>query len=158
MLIRLLLTQTLLYMLMASTLGHAQNLPSVSRTVFKCQVAGKTVYSDAPCLGAKRIDVEPTRGLNQTSGRVLMGADVLHEQGREAFAGALRPLTGMDAKQLAVAGRRNKLSPDAQRECSLLDGDISVAQQDEKKATPPDLKQVQIKLFQLRKRFQELGC
>lgn len=158
MLIRLLLNPTIICMLMASTLGHAQNLPQVSRTVFKCQVAGKTVYSDSPCLGAKQIDVEPTRGLNQTSGRVRIGADVLHEQGREAFAGALRPLTGMDAKQLTVAGRRNKLSPDAQRECPRLDADISVAQEDEKKATPPELKQVQLKLFQVRKRFQELGC
>lgn len=143
---------------MASTLGHAQELPPVSRTVFKCQVAGKTVYSDSPCLGARQIDIEPTRGLNQTSGRVRVGADVAREQWRETLAEALHPLTGMDAKQRAVHGRRNKLSLDAQRECPRLDGELLVAQQDEKKATPPDLKEVQMKLFQMRKRFQELGC
>ena len=76
----LLLTPVLICMIMASTLGHAQKLSPVSRTVFKCQVAGKTVYSDSPCLGAKQIDVEPTRGLNQTSGRVRVGADVAREQ------------------------------------------------------------------------------
>jgi hypothetical protein len=65
---------------MASTLGQAQKLPPVSRTVFKCQVVGKVVYTDAPCLGAQQIDVEPTRGLNQTSGQKRIGTDVMHEQ------------------------------------------------------------------------------
>lgn len=153
-----LLTPILICIAMASTLGHAQKLPPVSRTVFKCQIAGKTVYSDAPCLGAKQIDVEPTRGLNQTSGRVRLGADVAREQWRENLAEAVHPLTGMDAKQLVLQGRRNKLRPDAQRECTRLDGDLLAAQQDEKKTTPPDLKDVQMKMFQLRKRFQELGC
>jgi hypothetical protein len=153
-----LLPPTLICMVIASTPSHAQQLPPVSRIVFKCQVAGKTVYSDSPCLSARQIDVEPTRGLNQTSGRVRKGADVLHEQGREAFAEAVRPLTGMDAKQLAVAVRRNQLSPEAQRQCPLLDGDLSAAQQDEKTATSSDLKEVQMKLFLLRKRFQELRC
>ncbi|MBB1073452.1 hypothetical protein HUU62_03390 [Rhodoferax sp. 4810] len=143
---------------MVSAFGHAQSLPPVSRTVFKCQVAGKTVYSDAPCLGAKQINVEPTRGLDQTSGRRQMGADVMHERGREAFAEALRPITGMDAKQLAVQGRRNKLSSESQQECRRLDGEISTAQKDEKAAAGPDLKDVQAKLFQKRSRFRELGC
>lgn len=147
-----------LFALMVSTLGHAQSLPPVSRTVFKCEVAGQTVYSDAPCLGAKQINVEPTRGLDQTSGRRQMGADVMHERGREAFAEAVRPITGMDAKQLAVQGRRNKLSSESQQECRRLDGEISTGQQDERTAAGPDLKDVQAKLFQKRSRFRELGC
>lgn len=143
---------------MAAMQGYAQKLPPASRTVFKCQEAGKTVYSDSPCLGAKLIDVEPTRGLNKSSGRVQIGADVQREQGREAVAEILRPLTGLDAKQLAVQGRRNKLSLEDQKECRRLDGDMSAAQQDEKNATQSDLKDVQMKLYQLRKRFQKLGC
>ena len=143
---------------MVTTLGQAQSLPPVSRTVFKCQVAGKTVYSDAPCLGAKQIDVEPTRGLNQTSGNKRIGADVMHEQGREAFAQAVRPITGMDAKQLAVQGRRNKLNPQDQQECHHLDGEVAATQQNEKAAVGSDLKTVQQNLFQKRKRFRELGC
>lgn len=138
--------------------GYAQKLPPPSRTVFKCQEVGKTVYSDAPCLGAKLIDVEPTRGLNKSSGRVQIGADVQHEQHREMIAEALRPLSGLDAKQLAVQGRRRKLSLEDQMDCRRLDGDMSAAQQDEKNATQSDLKEVQMKLYQLRKRFQKLGC
>ena len=156
--IRCLITPALICTAMAAMQGYAQTLPPASRTVFKCQVAGKTVYSDAPCLGAKLIDVEPTRGLNKSSGRVQIGADVQHEQHREMIAEALRPLSGLDAKQLAVQGRRNKLSLQDQKECRLLDGEMSAAQQDEKNATQSDLKHVQMKLFQLRKRFRELGC
>jgi hypothetical protein len=73
-------------------------------------------------------------------------------------AEAIRPLTGLDAKQLAVRGRRNKLSLEDQMECRVLDGDMSAAQQDEKNATQSDLKDVQLKLYQLRKRFHKLGC
>ncbi|APW48665.1 hypothetical protein [Rhodoferax antarcticus] len=140
------------------SLGHAQKLPPVSRTVFKCEVAGKIIYSDSPCLGAQQIDVEPTRGMDQTSGRRKIGSDVMHEQFREAMAEGLRPLTGMDTKQLAKQGRRNQLSTDAQQECRRLDAEILTAQQDEKTATQPDLRDVQMKLFQKRKRFKELGC
>ena len=152
------LTPTLICMALAPTLGHSQKLPPVSRTVFKCQVAGKSVYSDAPCLGAKQINIEPTRGLNQTSGRVQTGADVAREHNREILADAVRPLTGMDAKQLAVAGRRHKLGPEAQSECPRLDADLSAAQLAEKKASSADLKDVQMQLFQLRLRFRDLGC
>jgi len=147
-----------LFIFVVTTMGHAQSLPAVSRTVFKCQVAGKTVYSDAPCLGAKQIDVEPTRGLNQTSGNKRIGTDVMHEQGREAFAQAVRPITGMDAKQLAVQGRRKRLNSEAQQECRRLDGEVAAAQQDEKAAAGSELLTIQETLFQKRKRFRELGC
>jgi hypothetical protein len=114
---------------MMMSAGHAQKLPPVSRMVFKCEVLGNVVYSDAPCLGAKPIDVEPTRGLDQSSGRRRVGSDVLNEQMREAMAEGIRPVTGMDAKQLAVQGRRNQLSANAQQECRRLDGEIPSAQQ-----------------------------
>jgi hypothetical protein len=156
--IRQLSTPALICVAMTCTFGQAQKLPPISRTVFKCQVAGKTVYSDAPCLGAQQIDVEPTRGLNQTSGKKRIGTDVAQEQFKEAYADAIKPLIGMDAKQLSVQERRIRLSADAQKECRRLDDGISTAQQDEKNATQPNLKDVQMKLYQLRKRFQELGC
>ena len=60
-------------------------------------------------MGAQVIDVEPTRGLNKSSGRVQIGADVQHEQHREMIAEALRPLTGLDAKQLAVHEESTKV-------------------------------------------------
>lgn len=61
------------------------------------RVPEKMVYSDSPCLGAQKIDVEGTRGLSKSSGCEQVGNDVRREQHRETFADAIRPLTGMDA-------------------------------------------------------------
>ena len=142
----------------ASTQAYSQKLPPTSRSVFKCEVAGKVVYSDAPCLGAQKIDVEPTRGLSKTSGREQVGNDVRREQHREMFAEAVRPLTGMDAKQLDVQGRRMKLTADAQRECRRLDAEIPVAEKQEKLVKQPALTDVQAQLFRMRRSFREQGC
>lgn len=54
----------------------AQSLPPPSRTVFRCEEGGKVVYSDSPCVGARKIDVEPTRGVSKLSGRERVGRDV----------------------------------------------------------------------------------
>lgn len=136
----------------------AQKLPPTSRTVFKCEVDGKTIYSDAPCLGAQKIDVEPTRGLNKSTGRERAGADVQRERRREIQAEALRPLTGMNAKQLDTYGRRMKLTPDAQRECRRLDSGIAASEKAEKGATGQAAGDVQSQLLDQRRRFRELGC
>ncbi len=138
--------------------ARSQPLPPVSRDVFKCVVAGKTVYTDSPCLGAQKIDVEPTKGLNKSSGRELIGNDVRREHTREAIAGALRPLTGMDAKQLDVQGRRMKLSADSQRECSLLDVDIQSIEKEERNVKGAALADIQTRLLRARQRFKEQGC
>lgn len=82
----------------------------------------------------------------------------MNEHSREAMAEAWRPLTGMDAKQLAVQRRRYQLGADAQQECRRLDGEIPIAKQNEKAAAESDLNSAQMKLFQKRKRFKELGC
>lgn len=142
----------------ASTQAYSQKLPPTSRSVFKCEGAGKVVYSDAPCLGAQKIDVEPTRGLSKTSGREQVGNDVRREQHRELFADAIRPLTGMDAKQLDVQGRRMKLSTDAQGERRRLDAEIPVAETQEKLVKKQALADVQAQLFRMRRSFREQGC
>lgn len=142
----------------ASTQAYAQKLPSTSRSVFKCEVAGRVVYSDAPCLGAQKIDVEPTRGLSKTSGREQVGNDVRHEQYREIVADALHPLTGMDAKQLDVQGRRMKLTLDEQLECRRLDAQIPAAEKQEKLVKQQALADVQAQLLRMRRSFRELGC
>lgn len=110
---------------------QAQKLPPTSRTVYKCEDGGRVHYSDAPCLGAKKIDVEPTRGLDKSSGSTRTGSDVAREKNREIFAEAVRPLTGMDSKQIETAGRRQKLSSKAQKDCKWLDEEMSVAEQAE---------------------------
>jgi hypothetical protein len=136
----------------------ADALPSPSRTVYKCAVAGKTAYSDSPCLGASRLEIEPTRGVNKLSGRERIGADVRREQQREAFADAIRPLTGMDAKQFDIQSRRMSLPGAAQQECLNLDSSIPVVESEEKHSAPPQLAGIQKRLFEMRLRFKTLRC
>ena len=145
--------------LLAASAATAQSLPPPSRTVYKCEQGGKIRYSDAPCLGAKKVDVEPTRGLNGSSGKELMGQDVQRERQREAFAEGLRPITGMDPGQLARAGRRSKLLPETQRACQHLDRDLPYALKAERDAGQPTaLKAAQERLLALRTAFRKLGC
>jgi hypothetical protein len=139
-------------------LAQTPKLPQTSRTVYKCVVDKKVVYSDEPCLGAKRIDVEPTRGLDQASGKRRIGSDVLREKNREAFADGLKPLTGMDAKALQVNGRRQKLSANAQTECLALDDQVPEAELREKAVKGSELGAVQQELLTMRKRQRKLGC
>ena len=137
----------------------AQGLPPPSRTVYRCEVDGKVRYSDAPCLGARKVDVEPTRGLNQSSGRTVVGQDVSRERQREAFAEGIRPVTGMDARQLNQAGRRQKLSPAMQRQCQVWDQQIPVAESAEKAAkAAADLAAAQRRLLELRTAYRKSGC
>jgi hypothetical protein len=137
---------------------NAQQLPPASRTVYKCQEAGRVVYSDAPCLGAEKLDIQPTRGLGKSSGKELIGRDVQHERNREVMAEALRPLTGMDAKQLDRAGRRMKLTPEAQKECQALDKSIPRTEQDERLASGAERPSVKRQLLALRVRYRIHGC
>ena len=136
----------------------AQKLPPVSRTVYKCESAGKFVYSDSPCLGAEKIDVEPTRGFNKDTGKELIGADVRREVYREQMAEALYPLTGMNAKQLDTYGRRMKLTSDAQRQCRQLDVDLPTAENEEKRIAKADRAPIQARVYALRQDFRKLGC
>lgn len=136
----------------------AQGLPAPSRTVYKCEVGGKVTYSDSPCLGAAKIDVEPTRGVSKLSGSQRVGADVQREQHREAIAEALKPLTGMDPKEYEVHARRRALTPDARRECQRLDAELPVLEQDERLATGQQLAEVQRGLYRMRMQFRKLRC
>jgi len=141
-------------------------LPAPSRTAFKCEVDGKVSYSDSPCLGAKKVDLEPTRGLNSSvSGKSPLsasppfGADVQRERRREAMAEAIKPITGLDAKQLEIQGQRMKqLSPEARQACARLDRAIPAAEAAEASASKAELPTIQEQLLQLRKRFRELRC
>ena len=118
-------------------------MPAPSHTVFKCQVAGKVVYSDSPCFGAQKIDVEPTRSLNKSTGRELLGSDAIQEKQREAIAIAIKPITGMDAKQFGAFGRRMNLTSEAQKECKRPDVKNPIAEQEEKQSKPETLTQSQ---------------
>lgn len=138
--------------------ASAQSLPPPAKTVFRCEEGGKVVYSDAPCFGARKIDVEPTRGVSKLSGKERIGSTVQNERLHEQIAEAVRPITGMNPQQLDTFGRRQKLSSAAQRECLRLDEEVMAAERDERVAKGPVLADIQARLFGLRKRFRELGC
>ena len=133
-------------------------LPPTSRTVYKCNEKGKTVYSDAPCLGATKVDVEPTRGFNKDTGREIIGNDVRREKRSEMMAEAIKPLTGMNADQYKVYERRYKLSPESKQACKRLDQLIPQAEFTEKHASPEELATAKNNLFVLRKSYSKNGC
>lgn len=136
----------------------AQTLHAPSRTLFKCQEQGKKIYSDSPCLGAEKMEVEPTRGVNKLSGKEQIGSDVQRELHHEQFAEAIRPLTGMDAKQLGIQSRRYHLPGAVQQECQRLDQDLANTESEEKHTAKNALQDVQARLLFLRQRFRELRC
>jgi hypothetical protein len=138
--------------------GLTSPLPPPSRTMFKCLEGKKLTYTDQPCLGAQRLDVVPSRGLNKLSGTERTGADVARERYRENLAGAIQPLSGMQAQQFEVAVRRQNLGSADRRECYSLDPGIAAAEARERGADRTTLRAVQQQLFLLRKRYAELRC
>ena len=150
---------TLVAAILSGSALAQSSLPTPSRTVFKCEINGRIMYSDSPCMGAEKLEIEPTRGLNSTSGKKREGKDVRHERLQEGIAEAWRPITGgKDARQLETESRRFKLLPEAQRECRRLDLAIPHAEAQEKGAPKQARSEVQHTLLDLRKRFRELGC
>jgi len=139
---------------------HAQTvkLRDPTRVVYKCENQGKVIYTDEPCLGAQKVNVEPTRGLNASTGRELTGADVQRERQNEMFADAVRPITGKDVKEIEVQKRRFKLQPGARAECATLDRRIAHLEAPERMAAVEKRTDLQTELFTSRKRNRELGC
>lgn len=138
--------------------ASAQKLPPPTRELYRCEESGKVVYSDSPCLGAKRVDVQPTRGVNKTTGTERTGADVRSERHNEAMAQALYPIFGETSGQREKRHRRASLSKADKSACGQLDGDISGAEKRERTATGEQLQTIQIQLFQLRKEYKNLRC
>ena len=136
----------------------AQKLPAPSREVFKCEHGGKVVYSDAPCLGAKKVDIEPTRGLDKQSGQVRRGADVRQERLSEQITEAYRPIFGEDVEQRAKRHRRARLDARSRMRCGALDREIPAAEHAERVSVQADLPAVQSKLLLLRQEYRNLKC
>ncbi|MBL0089736.1 MAG: DUF4124 domain-containing protein [Ideonella sp.] len=143
--------------LLAET-AYAQKLPLASRTVYKCVVNGKTMYSDEPCAGAERIVVEPTRGMNKSTGMELSGKDIQRERQTELIADAVKPITGMNPRQYDTARRRVYLPPEAKAECNRLDLQLPLLESKEQASTGEEKALAQSSLLALRKRQRVLGC
>ena len=154
----LLATEILLTVIVLGEAAHAQSLPPPTRNVYKCVVNGKVAYSDEPCLGAQRIDVEPTRGLNKSTGKEQVGRDIQRERQTELITEAIKPITGLTPLQLEAARRRARLAPEAKAECGRLDPEVANSEVAERSSSGDSKTRVQAKLFALRKRQRELGC
>ena len=134
-----------------------------TRTVFRCEVAGKITYSDALCRGAQRVDVQPTHGLNKASGTVRVGEDVRVEDTNEAHTNeaiteAIRPIAAMSGDPRAGHQRRFKLPPSSKAECALLDRRVLSQERVERELTGRDKVGAQRDLFESRSRAREIGC
>ena len=138
--------------------AFAQSPPPPSRTVFKCEKDGKVLYSDEPCLGARRVDVEPTRGLDSSSGARRTGADVRKERLNEQMADAMKPIFNESAAQRATRHRRARLPTDAQAKCSRLDTEIPKVERQEKESPAARRGEIQASLLRLRTQFRDLKC
>lgn len=136
----------------------AQALPAPSRLIYKCVVGGKIAYTDEPCLGAQRLDIEPSRGLDKFSGKQMTGPDVRNEIHREMFGDAIRPLTGLDHKAYAIEFRRNKLNGNAKAECRSLDSGLAEREAAERTSSKAMRPAIQRDLLVMRQRFKILGC
>lgn len=154
----LLASGILLTVVVLGEAAHAQSLPPPTRNVYKCMLNGKVVYSDEPCLGAQRIDVEPTRGLNKSTGKEQVGLDIQRERQTEQFAEAIKPITGLTPLRLEAARRRARLAREAKAECDRLDPEVANSEVAERSSSGESKTRIQAKLFALRKRQTELGC
>jgi hypothetical protein len=142
----------------SSGLAIAQALPAPSRTVYKCNVAGRVVYSDSPCLGARRVDVTPTQGLDKSSGTERVGTDVQQERHNEAMAEALRPLFAETAEQRAKRHHRASLAPHVRQQCEALDRGILSAEMEEGRTAQAEQQTVQGRLLRMRTQHRKLKC
>ena len=128
-----------------SVAAQQTSAPNPSRTAYKCVVGKSTVYSEAPCPGAERLELQPGRAVSKSSVKELDGANG-------------RPLTGKSSQELEMVVRRSKLSPGAQTECTSLDTSIPRVEAEERATAGEAKAAVQRKLFPLRIRYRELGC
>jgi hypothetical protein len=156
--------RTLLVVILAavSACALAQPVSPASRSAYKCKIDGKTVYSDEPCLGAQKIDVEPSKS-NAATRSTSTGSSARRQQPRpepqaEASAEGEHPTADIETKPAQVLSGRARLSSASQRECRDLESSMTALEREEKEASKSELPRVQSQLFTKRKRFADLGC
>lgn len=118
---------------------------TIAQPVYRCDAGGKVVYSHDPCPGAREVDTTPTQGLDKSSGQSRKGKDVRDSEFNKAMADAMRPLLNETPEERQRRHRRAKLGAAASAECYALDPKLKAAKSE-------------TELFELRKRYRELGC
>lgn len=141
-----------------SQTATSQTLPKPSRTVFKCEVNGKITYSDEPCLGAKKLKIEPTRGMSPSTAISPAGNDVARENWRESISNAVKPITGLNSKEYSKSANRHGLSSQDLQECRSLDRLIENTEATERTASSSTKPAVQQTLLEQRQRYRTLRC
>lgn len=136
----------------------AQSLPKPAAVVYRCQIDGKTVYSDDPCPGAKVVKVTPNSGVDRLSGKSVVGQDIRQERFRQQIGEAVEPITGMSSDRFSVEVRRVKLSPEQKRTCNQLDEQMPVMVKQEAISSGQELQVIQNELYKARVRYRGLGC
>ena len=111
--------------------------------VYKCTVNGKTAYSDAPCVGAKEVDIQPTEGMNKWTGSERKSPD----QVQRDMTKARRDLPSGHFESRA---KYSHLRPSDQRECHITESEIAAL-----KAAKPVNEQA---LYSARAKFFKLKC
>lgn len=127
-------------------------------TVYRCDSGGKIVYSAAPYVGGKVIDVTPTRGADKMTGRSIKGSDVQREKYRTMVDDTTRRLHGLSHEEMDVMRRRQKLSSADQAQCASLDRQVPVLQAQTVNVVGSAKGQAEVKLYQARKRGFDLKC
>lgn len=127
--------------------------------VYKCTSGnGKVLYSNEPCVGAERIDATASRGFNKSTGVVLKGTDVQNEEHKELMERFVQSVAGKQWR-MDTAKKRQFLRVDDKAKCEMLDYQIERLEKQEKASKgKPELRDVQIELFQKRKAFREIDC
>lgn len=142
---------TLAIALIACT-AHAQ------KQVYKCETRGKTEYSHSPCVGAVEIDTTPTRGMDKMSGQSRKSLQLQMLETREAFAEGTKPLHGMSKEQFLKRSDRFRLPPNDRVACSQLDQSLPALRSAAERAAANDKATADLRLYQARKRFNDLNC
>jgi len=133
---------------LAYSLPVAAQLPKPASVVYRCEVEGRVVYTDEPCVAGKVVDATPNSGVDRLSGRKRVGADVRREQFHRQLGDALRPL-GSSPEKFSVDVRRAELTSEARHACSVLDREIPRL---EKNGASDQ------EVYQARKRYRDLRC
>ncbi len=141
-------------------LGSTLSLTAQATDVYRCDQDGRVVFSDEPCLGAKRIEVHPTQGMDKLSGKSRKGEDVRRNEHHRQMDQALRPLHGRTHEEMNVQRRRygNNLTPGEHARCAVMDQQLKTQEAREVGARGEALAETQKSLFQLRREHRALGC
>lgn len=126
--------------------------------VYRCENNGRIEYTEQPCLGAKEIDVTPTKGLETHKGANIRSPALQRERFREHLIEGIQPATGMDLKEFNKFERRQKLPPSAKSTCALLDKRLPSLDQARTRAEQKNKADAEAELFKARMQYKDLKC